>query len=159
MRSGEGSTGLASCRRLGRAEDGWQQCLERDGGPGPRGAQVPHLAKGRADAERKRSTTPTAEEAGQSRGRAEPIRSARTPTRSNWRAWRSKRALLKAAGEKADRNGVHPGLTTSMRNAAKTSGGKGMYIDAEWDPTVPHGNDRLSGASKLRTAWAPTARQ
>jgi len=28
---------------------------------------------------------------------------------------------------------------------------KGMYIPAEWDPTVPHGNDRLFWCHKTQT--------
>jgi hypothetical protein len=27
---------------------------------------------------------------------------------------------------------------------------KGMFIDAEWDPTVPHGNDRLFWCHKTQ---------
>jgi hypothetical protein len=30
-----------------------------------------------------------------------------------------------------------------------------MFIDAEWDPTVPHGNDRLFWCHKTQTCLGP----
>lgn len=32
---------------------------------------------------------------------------------------------------------------------------KGMFIPAEWDPTVPHGNDRLFWCAKTQTCAGP----
>lgn len=32
---------------------------------------------------------------------------------------------------------------------------KGMFIDAEWDPTVPHGNDRLFWCHKTQNCLGP----
>lgn len=32
---------------------------------------------------------------------------------------------------------------------------KGMYIEAQWDPTVPHGNDRLFWCHKTQNCLGP----
>lgn len=32
---------------------------------------------------------------------------------------------------------------------------KGMYIEAEWDPTVPHGNDRLFWCTRTQNCLGP----
>ncbi len=35
---------------------------------------------------------------------------------------------------------------------------KGMYIPAEWDPDVPHGNDRLFWCHKTQNCLGPDSR-
>jgi len=35
---------------------------------------------------------------------------------------------------------------------------KGLYIEAEWDPTVPHGNDRIFWCQKTYNAAGPDGR-
>ena len=45
-------------------------------------------------------------------------------------------------------NTNHPELCHCLR-------WKGMFIDAEWDPTVPHGNDRLFWCHKTQICLGP----
>jgi hypothetical protein len=36
---------------------------------------------------------------------------------------------------------------------------KGMYIEAEWDPTVPHSNDRLFWCLSTQKCLGPDSKQ
>jgi len=42
------------------------------------------------------------------------------------------------------------GLTRLDEDRCSNLRWKGMFIDAEWDPTVPHGNDRLFWCHKTQ---------
>jgi hypothetical protein len=47
------------------------------------------------------------------------------------------------------------GLTRIDEDRCDNLRWKGMFISAEWDPTVPHGNDRLFWCQKTHNCLGP----
>jgi hypothetical protein len=47
------------------------------------------------------------------------------------------------------------GLTRIDEDRCDNLRWKGMFINAEWDPTVPHGNDRLFWCQKTQNCLGP----
>jgi len=47
------------------------------------------------------------------------------------------------------------GLTRIDEDRCANLRWKGMFIDAVWDPTVPHGNDRLFWCDKTQICLGP----
>ena len=50
------------------------------------------------------------------------------------------------------------GLTRPDEDRCTNLRWKGMFINAEWDPTVPHGNDRLFWCHKTQNCVGPDGR-
>ena len=47
------------------------------------------------------------------------------------------------------------GITVIDEDRCQNLRWKGMFIEAEWDPTVPHGNDRLFWCQKTQICLGP----
>ncbi len=48
-----------------------------------------------------------------------------------------------------------PGLTKITLDRCENLRWKGLFVEAEWDPSVQHGNDRLFWCHKTQTCLGP----
>ena len=153
----EGGARLAAGDRVGRAHDEGRtrsrtpRVVLGHVAPTPWVATAGRAGAGRQIAHRRRDR--------QSRGsgrRRTPRRSARTPTKCNWpRSPSSARCSRPRAGRKHGLDKERSSLTRLDDDRCDNLRWKGMYVEAEWDPTVPHSMDRLFWCQKTQQCLGP----